>query len=193
MSTGFLKADERPRPLSKAEFSRVLSYYKNLKTLDVDFAQKKRLVSIGTEIDARGHLRLERNPSKVIWDISNPSRLRVILAPNEMRMISDYGTSRAKTSIFAKDSVMNQQAKNIQALTAWLNLDTDYLYSNYRIFSKGEGVYEFKPKETDKSPFRKLEMKTAVGGHVQHLKLEERSRDVIELSFALPMIVRAKP
>lgn len=192
-----MSADDARKPLSLAELKSALGFYDNLKTLDAAFSQKKTLRSIGTTIDSSGWLHLERHPGKVVWRVEKPSAVEVALSEGTMRITQDAGKPNAHvTELNAKNAFADEGKESMRQMTAWLNLDAEALFAQYKIYRTGFSMYRFEPQNASSralSPFKSLAMVLNRAGHLESLSLEERSGDLIQIKFAKPNIVRGEP
>ena len=178
-------------PVTRDQLKAGLRAYDSISKLEASFEQTKTIKEIGVVIKSEGRLTLSR-PGKVVWEVTRPSPVKVILDEKEIRMESGSG-SDASTSVFpvggaASDEVGGKMAE----VLAWLRLDADRLYDDYAVTSVGPNRFRFTPKESAHSLFGELNLTVGKDGDVAHLAIREKSGDLLEIAFRTRAIERPR-
>jgi len=188
LSMPFLSAHAAEPEVTQVDLARALAFYRNVKSLEVGFEQRKMLKSIGMNIDSSGVLRIDRKPPKIVWTIHKPAPLQVVLTEQEIRITSDYGKPHAHVQVIRTQDAAAGENKKMSAMYSWLRLDAAALHREYRVIKKADAVYRFTPRQSKDSPFTAMIMHLGVKGVLKGLRLEERSGDSIQINFAEPKV-----
>lgn len=178
-------------PVNAAALAKALRIYRDVSELSVKFKQIKTFKDISAPLHSEGELRIVR-PDLVVWSFTRPSPLELRLTSEEIK-ITSVGDSGPTTRTFRRDQLTSTgDAKRLQALMVWLNLDPVALSKSHSIVRHPNGVYSFTPLTPGTDPFARLEMALNSRGELQHLIIYERSGDKLEFSFAKPNL-KTKP
>lgn len=175
------------RIIPELELSERLKFYQKIKTLHTDFHQVKSIKSIGMELKSEGEMRLEL-PGKVVWTIKKPSFSKVELEGNTIKMTSGQGAEqKTQTMVLGKETDPNV-SKAILSMMAWMRMDVPEIEKSYVISELGKNEFRCEPKNPAVSVFAALNFKLHPKGHVEELKIEEKSGDLIQIEFDKPQI-----
>jgi outer membrane lipoprotein-sorting protein len=169
-----------PRPIEKQELASQLTYYQSIQTLRTKFHEIKTLKEMKLTLESDGELTVIR-PSKVIWKVTRPSPLTVILEESRLQILDSEGKGETL-------AIEGEAKKSLKSLVAWLKLDPNELFETYQISDLGENKFRFEPKVPAESPLRALVMQIRPKSYVEQLQIEERSGDSLTIRFEKPRI-----
>jgi outer membrane lipoprotein-sorting protein len=165
--------------------------YASISKLEATFNQTKTIKEIGVVIKSEGRMTLSR-PGKVTWEVTRPSRVKVVLDEKEVR-IESGSSSDANAQVFPVGGAVSDEVGGKMAeVLAWLRLDADRLYDDYSVTSVGPNQFCFTPKERLKSLFGELKLTLGKEGVVRRLEIKEKSGDLLEIDFRTRVIERRK-
>lgn len=173
--------------ITEAQIVEKLKLYAALTTLDVDFKQTKTLKDMNLQLKSEGHLTLRR-PDRLIWKITRPQPLEILMSPNALTIRSGVGQDAQTQTLNTEALGSDQASRSMVGLLAWLNLDGHALAQDYEIYAVGQRLFRFLPKDKAMSPFASLEMKLSSDGQLERLALAEKSGDRLDIQFAKPKI-----
>ena len=139
------------------------------------------------DLKSSGKMSLKR-PDAIDWEIVTPSPVQVRIDKNRVQVTSSGSTHIYKVSEMSQDQI----ASGIGLLTPWLTLDATVLSANYIIHQEGERRFSFAPK-TEQPILEHMEVTLTQPGHIDRLKMYERSGDMMEIHFTTPTVVRTPP
>lgn len=175
------------RILTGGEIAEHLKLYQTLHTLSTSFHQTKFLQEMGIELKSEGKMELIR-PDKVVWKVTSPSPLELVLDKRLLSMTMGTGTSK-KTEQFSLDGPLDPSvSKSLFSLIAWLKVDVPVIQESYTIFEIDKRTFKCVPKEDKLGVFQSLTLFLHKKGHLEKLFIEEKSGDRIELRFSTPTI-----
>lgn len=175
------------RIIPEAELTQKLSFYQKIKSLNATFHQVKSIKSIGMELKSEGEMELSR-PNKVIWTIKKPGFSKVELEGNSIKLTSGEGSEqKSRTMILGKETDPNV-SKAILSMMAWMRMDVPEIQKTYVISDLGKDEFRCEPKNPVTSVFAALNFKLHSKGHVETLKIEEKSGDFILIHFDKPSV-----
>src|SRR6185312_8598115 len=123
--------------ISEKELTEKLKLYASISTLDVSFRQTKTLKDMNLQLKSEGRLQLRR-PDRVVWEITQPSPVRVSLDHSQIEIQTGTGPDTQVQTIKTGEAPSEQAAQSLTALIAWLSLDSHALASQYLITSSGK-------------------------------------------------------
>lgn len=173
------------RPQLKQLFSR----YQGLTELSVDFQQTKILKDVPNRLISKGHL-LVQTPDRLVWTLTTPAFLEVVIAKGEVQITSGKGASADVQKITRAQLASNPQSRSLDGLAHWLKFDADFLENEYEVTRIENGKYVFNPRKIEDSPFRELIVELAKSGAVRELDMSEKSGDRLEIHFEEPKMKR---
>jgi hypothetical protein len=175
------------KTVDEAELAKALDRYHSIARLKVDFKQKKFLKDMDMAIESEGELKLEP-PGLVVYQIQKPSKMKVTLDPEQIKIENGSGPSATVQTIKTSTIPGESEKRNLKAMVTWLKMDPHALSEEYEISSDHASHFRFQPRQIAQSPFRSLEMELSKEGHVTHLTMNEQSGDRIEFFFETPKI-----
>lgn len=179
------KRSAQESPLAAPQLQEKFKYYRSLKRLDSSFEQTKTLSDMGIDISSQGTFTLIP-PDKVIWKVTKPSLMTLTLDKDSLTMKGE-----GETLVLKQDGPSKKVSDSIQKIVSWLKMDVKQLVKDYQVFEVAKQRYRFVPLDKD-SPFKGMEMDLALNGHLEKLRLQEKSGDEIEIKFSSPRVVRKK-
>lgn len=166
-----------------------LKFYKNISEISTTFRQNKHLAEMKLDLQSEGRLAFKR-PDDVTWEILKPSPVTVKMSKSDVQITSASGTQVFKFQELSQDNM----ARGIGMLKPWLTLDAHALTEQYTITKQGDATFLFEPKASASGQaITKISLTLAKAGHLQSLKLFEKSGDWIEIFFTSPKIVSKNP
>lgn len=176
-------------PLSEIELDKILFRYKFLETISADFSQIKTVKDADIVLTSKGRFEIKL-PHSVVWEILEPSPVRIQMDASEIQILKGSGPTQEKTVLKIAEGNSEELSRNLAQMMSWLKLDAHLLYSQYTVTKTEKQVMEFLPKS--QGPFEKLILKLDKKGHVREAHITEKSGDSMELHFGPPRIVNKK-
>jgi outer membrane lipoprotein-sorting protein len=174
------------KALSAEDFNRKFSWYQKFSSLKTSFIQKKTIPGLNVHLDAEGTLSVTR-PDTVIWEITRPSELKVLLDKNNLSLVSGSGKDRQVES-WPLDKIPSNVKEKLFVMKLWLSFDPEGLYRQYTVFETKPNQLRFIPKEKSQIGFSSLEMHLHQNGYVTQLILHEDSGDILDYTFKKPRL-----
>lgn len=167
------------------DFRSALKNYRDMERLDVAFQQTKTLKDIDVTIKSSGSLTVQM-PDRVEWRILKPSPLTVEISKDHITMNDGAGRNR-----IAADSIPAAQRAQFFALFDWLRMDADAILQSYRVEKSAEGRFALVPLKPD-AFLLGMNITLNTKGHVETMRLLEKSGDELLFEFGKPKIRYAK-
>lgn len=177
--------------ITEEALAKRLHFYQSFSQLKVNFKQVKILKDLKLKLHSEGRLQVIR-PDQVIWEVIQPSKILVKLNQKVIEVTSGEGAGASTQKWKISDMPKEKDAKSLGSLIAWLQLDSHALSQQYQITSSRAQTFEFIPRDMSSSPFVKLNMTLAQGGHLKSLVIDETSGDEIQIDFGTPQLI-SKP
>lgn len=154
-----------------------LSFLVKNKSFWSEFTQKKTIKNLGVALTSKGRFEII-DKKQIVWQILEPSYLRVELQPGELRLIKDKERKNAQ--------VLKQDQAN-ESQNAWLDLlvfDEEKVATKFTVKKVSKKEFELSPKSKD-APFKKITCFTREG-FFEKIILKENEEDQIEIHLAPP-------
>jgi outer membrane lipoprotein-sorting protein len=174
------------KALSAEDFYRKFSWYQKFSSLKTTFVQKKTIPGLNVHLEAKGTLSVKR-PDTVIWEITQPSELKVLLDKNNLSIISETGKDQQVES-WPLEKMPSNIKEKLFVMKLWLSFDPEGLYRQYTIFEIKPNQLRFIPKENSQIGFSSLEMHLHPNGYISKLILREDSGDILDYTFQKPQL-----
>lgn len=179
--------------LKPAEVALRLQAYEKLTSFRTRFTQTKYLKEVGVALKSDGELVVHR-PDQVIWTVKHPAFLKLTLSPTEIHLEQGEGAERREQTWKFGAQISGDYVKGIRDLVVWLKLDVKAITETYTLDETKPNELTCTRKIEDKlSPFKSMRLKIGASGHLEKLFLDERSGDLMELTFAKPEMVGGTP
>jgi outer membrane lipoprotein-sorting protein len=168
--------------LSAEDFYRKFSRYDKFSSLKTTFIQKKIIPDLNVQLEAEGTLSVKR-PDTVVWEITKPSELKVLLDKNNLSIVSE-----TKKESWPLEKIPPNIKEKLFIMKLWLQFDPRELYQRYTSSEIKPNRLKFVPKEKSPIGFSSLEMHLHQKGYVSKLILLEDSGDLLDFTFSKPEI-----
>jgi len=178
--------------LSSSQIQDQLKVYSSLDSFRTHFKQTKRLKGLNLELKSEGVLTVRR-PREIVWEVSKPSPLTLKMNENQLTLIQqgDEGKKEQKWTLGSGN--VDAGSKGLDRMVAWLRLDAAEIAREYHVSREASGELICRPKkEETNDPFLSLKLQLRKDGSLSKLFLNERSGDVLEISFTPPERVPGK-
>jgi outer membrane lipoprotein-sorting protein len=179
-----------PTVVDHDHLKQLFNRYQGLTELSVDFQQTKILKDVPNHLVSKGHL-LVQTPDRLVWTITTPSFLEVLISKGEVQITSGKGPSADVQKVTRAQLASNPQSRSLDGLAHWLKFDSEFLEHEYEVSRLENGRYVFNPRKLEESPFIQLTVDLTKSGAVRELDLSEKSGDRLEIYFDEPKIKRA--
>ena len=179
---------EESKAVGPERLADILKQYRSIEAISATFKQKKTFQDIKMELKSEGRFEISRPNKTVLWEVSVPSRLQVVMNEKELRLASDDSTQVLKLSEIGGDKA----SRSLGALVAWLELDASKLAGQYTINEITATRFRFTPKDKVASIFLELDMWLDKQGYLTRLVINEKSGDRLDIEFGPPKLDRAK-
>ncbi len=179
-----------PAVVDRENLIQLFRRYRGLTELSVDFQQTKILKDVPNHFVSKGHLFVQ-TPDRLVWTITTPSFLEVVISKGEVQITSGKGPSADVQKVTRAQLASNPQSRSLDGLAHWLRFDSEFLAQEYNITHQENDRYVFQPRKLGESPFRELTVEIAKNGAVHELDLVEKTGDRLEIHFEEPQIKHA--
>lgn len=185
--TSSIFASPATQEVQLPELQSRLRLYKGYRGFETKFNQVKFIKSMNVRLKSKGILTVQK-PHKVLWQITEPSKMTVKIDDKRLEMTSGSGkeASTQKVDIGNIPSAM----KNMATLSTWLRMDANELARDYRISKTSDVQFTFEPRE--EGMFTSFEMTLTPKGHLKSLTIHEKSEDSLQIEFELPKFTGAE-
>jgi outer membrane lipoprotein-sorting protein len=178
-----LLSHAQEKQLDATDLAKQLQSYKSVKSLEATFKQTKSFKDMTVKLKSEGHFQLDRKNQKVVWEILKPSRLKVLLGKDEIRIEAES----QKEHVIRRNEIGNDKAvQSLAALVTWLEMDPSKLIDQYSVFQQGISRFHFVPKTS--GFFKSVDVALNSKGFVTQMVIHEASGDEILIDFGEPKV-----
>ena len=174
-------AAREPTWLTQKELGKALQKYQHLKRLQAPFTQVKSIKEMDIKLKSTGFMTLIR-PDTVIWEVVTPDRLVITISDAEVTLESGPKNNPKKMHFKNSKGGTSLSSGPWSQLTAWMSLDAQKLFENYRVQQNGKDSFTFFPKN-ESALIQHMKMRLGSDGFVRTLHLLERSGDEMSMEF----------